>query len=137
MSEKDQGRQQALVQWIEESGGVAGSLHAVDGSELILLASHRLPEQVVAVTRSIAKGKGMAGLAWSRKEPVQTCNLKEDRSGDVRPGAKAVSAQGAVALPLLDDKGEVIAVAGLAFADERELSPEELTELSAQALVLL
>jgi len=39
------------------------------------------------------KRRLMAGLALERKQPIHTCHLKEDRSGNVRPGAKAVDAQ--------------------------------------------
>ena len=53
-------------------------------------------------------GKGMAGLAWQHDKPIQTCNLKEDSSGQVRPGAKAVDAQGAVAVRE-DDDAETLA----------------------------
>jgi len=74
----------------------------------------------------VPTGKGMAGLALQRREPVQTCNLKEDTSGNVKPGAKAVDAKAAAALPLLDAAGRVRAVVGVAFDDERELTAEVL-----------
>lgn len=128
---------QPLVAWISGGGGVAGTLHVVRGDELELVAAHNIPEKVLAVTRTIQKGKGMAGLAWERMQPVQTCNLKEDATGDVRPGAKAVDAKAAVAIPLRDAAGIVVAVAGLAYADERELSDEWIRELGANAQSLL
>jgi L-methionine (R)-S-oxide reductase len=130
-------RKEALAAWIRDAGGVAGTLHIVAAGELELIAAHNIPEKVVALTRLIPKGKGMAGLAWSRVKPVQTCNLKDDESGDVRPGAKAVDAKAAVAIPLLNDGGDVIAVAGIAYADERELSDEVIAHLSAGANKLL
>ena len=73
----------------------------------------------------------MAGLALERNSPVQTCNLREDRTGDVRPGARAVDAKAAVALPVHDPSGAVVAVAGIAFDHERELGPDELERLTA------
>jgi hypothetical protein len=42
----------------------------------------------------------MAGLALERGESIQTFNLQEDRSGAVQPGAKAVNAQAAIAMPV-------------------------------------
>jgi L-methionine (R)-S-oxide reductase len=75
----------------------------------------------------------MAGLALQRKEPIQTCNLQEDRSGNVKPGAKAVNAQAAVALPVLDGAGEVRAVVGIAFQDERKFTAADLEALTASA----
>jgi hypothetical protein len=75
----------------------------------------------------------MAGLALERNAPVQTCNLKTDTTGDVRPGARAVDAKGAVALPVRDQAGQVRAVVGIAYADERELTEAALAELSVAA----
>ncbi len=75
----------------------------------------------------------MAGLALERNEPVSTCNLHTDVSGDVRPGARAVDAQAAVALPVTDEAGEVRATVGLAFDGERELEGEELARLREAA----
>jgi L-methionine (R)-S-oxide reductase len=130
-------RKEALAAWIREGGGVAGTLHLVSNGELELAAAHNIPEKVIAVTRTIPKGKGMAGLAWARLKPVQTCNLQDDETGDVRPGAKAVDAKAAVAIPLTDRAGEVIAVAGLAYMDNRELSDEFIARLATEAQKLL
>ena len=47
----------------------------------------------------------MAGLAWLRGEPVSTCDLATDATGDVRPGARAVAAQAAVAVPVFEGDG--------------------------------
>ena len=74
-------------------------------------------------------GKGMAGIALDTGKPVQTCNLKEDTSGNVRPGAKAVNAKAAVAMPVRDGSGSIVAVVGVAFNDERELPEQEVMEL--------
>lgn len=100
---------------------------------MVMAASVNIPPKVVEVTREIPYGKGMAGLAWQRNEPVQTCNLKDDDSGDVRPGAKAVNAHAAVAIPVHDTHGKVRAVVGIAFMGEREIGAEELAALSTAA----
>ena len=129
-----------LQTWLEaflaERGGVAGSVHCLRGQLLELAAHVRLPAPVVEKTRQIPKGKGMAGLAWERERVVSTCNLKTDTSGDVRPGAKAVDAGAALAIPVRDAAGGVRAVVGIAFRGERELSEAEQAELerAAQAL---
>lgn len=126
-----------LEGFITEHGGIAGTIHArvaESGQEgqLELCASVRIPPPVIEATRIIPKGKGMAGLAWERSVPVQTCNLKTDESGDVRPGAKAVNAQAAVALPVMGASG-LRAVVGIAFMGEREFSEAELARLSGEA----
>jgi len=122
-----------LENFVRSQGGIAGTVHRRESDGLKLVAAINLPPPVIAVTLNIPMGKGMAGLALERKEAVQTCNLQTDRSGDVRPGAKAVQAQAAIALPIFDTYGEVRAVVGLAFANERELPVEEITRLAQAA----
>jgi hypothetical protein len=122
-----------LDDYLARHGGIAGSVHFRRGDLLALAAATNLPEPVQAMTRSIPRGKGMAGLAWERGEPVQTCNLQTDRSGDVRPGARAVGAQAAVAIPVRDAAGQIRAVVGIAFAGERELPADELERLTRAA----
>ncbi len=122
-----------LTAFIAQHGGVAGSVHLREADELQLVAAHNLPPRVQELTARIPRGKGMAGLALERAQPVQTCNLQADRSGDVQPGARAVAASAAIALPVTDAAGQVRAVVGIAFADERELVGAELERLTTGA----
>jgi len=122
-----------LEAFVARAGGVAGTVHRIEEGVLALTAAHRIPPPVIAVTTRIPRGKGMAGLAWEREKPVQTCNLREDQTGDVRPGAKAVDAMGAVALPITGQSGLVIGVVGVAYGDERVLPEDTLAELTRQA----
>ena len=78
----------------------------------------------------------MAGLALERRTPVQTCNLKEDASGAVKPGAKAVDAKAAVAIPVEGEYASVRAVVGIAFPDERRFSETDLDALTRSAATL-
>jgi L-methionine (R)-S-oxide reductase len=80
-----------------------------------------------------AERQGHGGLALERKEPIQTCNLKEDDSGNVKPGAKAVNARAAVALPVSDGAVGIRAVVGIAFPHEHEFTKAELDDLTAAA----
>ena len=91
-----------LADFVRSHGGVAGSVHRAAGGALALAASVNLPPPVVAAVRVVPIGRGMAGQAAETKRPFQTCNLKADPSADVRPGARTVAAQAAVALPVLD-----------------------------------
>jgi hypothetical protein len=126
-----------LHRWLEEyiarHGGVAGTVHALIGAALELRAAVNIPPKVVEVTLSIPKGKGMAGLAWERDRPVSTCNLKTDQSGDVRPGARAVDANAAVAIPIHGPGAATRGVVGIAFMGQRDMDQEELDRLSAEA----
>ena len=121
-----------LKSFLQRHDAVAGTVHvtlADDGDTLALRAAVGIPPKVQEITARVPRGKGMAGLALERGEPVSTCNLQTDDTGDVRPGAKAVAAQAAVALPVSRDG--VVAVVGMAWMNDREL-PESLLEQLAE-----
>jgi L-methionine (R)-S-oxide reductase len=125
MYEKNQAQQEWLESFIAQHGGIAGTVHVQRGEDLYLTAAHNIPPQVAAIVAHVPHGKGMAGLAQVRKEPVQTCNLQTDETGNIKPGAKAVDAQAAIALPVLDEQGAVHAVVGIAWSKEGEIGPAE------------
>lgn len=122
-----------LADFLRAHGGVAGSVHRMVGPELSLAASVNLPPPVIEAVRRVPIGRGMAGQAAESKRPFQTCNLKVDPSATVRPGARLVSAQAAVALPVIDAAGGVRAVVGIAFAREGEIAEPELQRLAYAA----
>ena len=130
----------ALETWLRSflgtHGGVAGTVHEREGDNLLLRAAVNIPPPVVKVTATIPKGKGMAGLAWERNRAVATCDIKNDQSGDVRPGAKAVDATAALAIPVRGNDGEVRAVVGIAFMGEREFPEAEVAEFEKLAAAL-
>ena len=124
MFEENPAHQAFLESLLDRVGGVAGTVHEQRGSDLYLTAARNIPPPVVTIVAHVPHGKGMAGVAQVKKQPVQTCNLQTDNSGTIKPGAKAVDAQAAIALPVLRDDGEVRAVVGIAWSDERELGPD-------------
>ncbi|MBS1118263.1 MAG: hypothetical protein H6Q90_491 [Deltaproteobacteria bacterium] len=119
--------------FLARHGAVAGTVHVVRRDLLALAAAVNIPPKVQEITAEIPMGKGMAGLAWQHAKPIQTCDLQTDTSGQVRPGAKAVDAKAAVALPVRDPAGAVRAVVGLAWMDERELPAEVVAAISTDA----
>ena len=125
--------QEWLRSYIETTGGVAGTVHLRRGDGLALAAAVNIPPPVADVVRWVPWGKGMAGMALETGEAVTTCNLKEDDTGRVKPGAKAVAAQAAIALPVKDTTGSVIAVVGVAFKEEREIVQKEIERLMDEA----
>jgi hypothetical protein len=122
-----------LEAFVRAQGGVAGTVHRHQADVLRLVAAYNIPPEVQRVTAEVPRGKGMAGLALERDKPVTTCNLQTDATGDVRPGARAVAAQAAAALPVHDAAGRVRAVVGIAFLGERELGDTELGRLTEAA----
>ena len=125
MYEKNQAQQEWLEAFIREQGGIAGTVHVQRGEDLHLTAAHNIPPKVISIVAHVPHGKGMAGVAQVKKEPVQTCNLQTDETGNIKPGAKAVDAQAAIALPVLDETGAVRAVVGVAWSKEGEIGQAE------------
>ena len=132
----DEATNQWLRALLERHHAVAGTVHVVKGDLLVIAGAINIPPKVQEVTANIPLGKGMAGLAWQHDKAIQTCNLQEDASGAVKPGAKAVDAKAAVALPVHDGSGTVRAVVGLAWMHENEIGAAELAAISRDAASL-
>jgi phosphoribosyl 1,2-cyclic phosphate phosphodiesterase len=112
----------------------AGSIHILDKrTKMLKLAAQRgIPESLLDKVTTIPIGKGMAGLAAERLEPVQVCNLQTDDSGAAKPAARETKMQGSIAFPVLLN-GELVGTAGLAKpiayefnADEQKLMMESV-----------
>ena len=134
--ETNQVQQQWLESLVAQLGAVAGTVHVQRGEDLYLTAAHNIPPHVVAIVAHVPHGKGMAGVAQVKKQPVQTCNLQTDETGNIKPGAKAVNAQAAIALPVLNEAGTVRAVVGIAWTKEGEIGQDEEIALMKLAAAL-
>ena len=107
-----------------------GSLHRMKPKEntLELLAQKGVPPAVLEKIRLVPVGKGMAGLAASRKQPTSTCDLQTDAQAPILPMAKQTGAKGSICVPLL--KGlEVKGTLGIAKQETYSFSPEETQAL--------
>src|ERR1043166_7600229 len=136
MYQKDEAQQQWLESFIKQHDGIAGTVHVQRGEDLFLTAAHNIPPHVVQIVAYVPHGKGMAGVAQVKKQPVQTCNLQTDASGTIKPGAKAVDAQAAVALPVLTASGDVRAVVGVAWRREGEIAADQEQAMMQRAAQL-
>ena len=116
---------------------VVGTVHLLDaGDGLLKLRAHQgLPPPVVDKVAVIPIGKGMAGIAAERREPVQVCNLQTDASGVVREGAKMTRMEGSLAVPMLDGK-RLCGVLGVAKPVEYEFTAAQTEALMAVGQVL-
>jgi L-methionine (R)-S-oxide reductase len=111
-----------------------GTLHVLEDGVLQMKALHgAFPPPLIDIIRTIPIGKGMAGLAAQRREPVTACNIQTDTSGDVRPGAKATGMEGAIVVPMLTADGELRGTLGIANRDARDWTAEESAALLACA----
>ena len=126
-----------LAAVLKQFAADCGTVHLMgsDG-QLYLVAAIGVPEPVLKLVEVVPVGKGMAGLAAERKEPVNLCNLQSDTSGDAKPGAKASGMQGSIALPMLVD-GRVAGVLGVANRTERTVTDEEIAQMMKVAAGLM
>jgi L-methionine (R)-S-oxide reductase len=103
-----------------------GTLHTMDPATglLKLRARRGIPESILDKVRMIPIGKGMAGIAAERMQPVQVCNLQTDASGVAKPGAKDTKMEGSISAPLIVE-GRLKGTVGVAKPIPYEFSPQE------------
>jgi len=116
----------ALSSTHERLGMTDGTIHSLgdDGHLHLAAGGEEMPAAVLEKIAVIPVGKGMAGLAVERCEPVTACNLQTDTSGDVRPGALQTGLQGSIVVPILAD-GKPVGALGVANRRERTFTDDE------------
>lgn len=113
-----------------------GTVHLLEPDGMLRLRAQRgLPPPVLDKVAVIPIGKGMAGIAAERREPVQVCNLQTDASGVVRPGAKDTRMEGSLAAPMLR-AGALHGVLGVAKPVSYEFTAAETEALMAVGAAL-
>lgn len=107
-----------------------GTIHLLgsDGKTLSLKSHKGIPEFLLPKMSDIPIGKGMAGVAAQRLEPVQMCNLQTDESGVARPSAKETKVEGAMTVPMLL-KGKLYGTLGIAKSVPYDFTDEETKDL--------
>jgi GAF domain-containing protein len=128
---------EALARIVHMMGADSGTLHFAgpDGLLHLAAASPGIPQHVLAIIREIPVGKGMAGLAFARRAPVDACNIQTDTSGDVRPGARATGLAGSIVVPIFDGE-DVVGTLGVANNLERTFTEAEIETLLAEGRAL-
>ncbi|MBS1788285.1 MAG: GAF domain-containing protein [Acidobacteria bacterium] len=129
--------QQKLEDIIREFAADTGSIHLVENGVLILKAHIGLPPHIVPVVSVVPIGKGMAGLAAERNEPVSVCNLQTDESGKFPSGAKATGVNGAIVVPIRDAAGQMQGTLGIGVHRDYEYSQDEIDRLLSLAVGLI
>ena len=122
-----------LLQVLAEFDCVTGTLHRLDPADnlLKLVTSERIPEVLMPVIQTIPIGKGVAGAAAQRKEPVEICNLQTDTSGVAKPDAKKTQVQGSLAVPVLGEGDSLCGTLGIGKMQPHDFSDEEKARLMA------
>ena len=107
-----------------------GTIHFLEPTTMLLqLQAHQgIPEFLVPKLSTIPIGKGMAGIAAERRQPVEMCNLQTDDSGVARPAAKETKVEGSIAVPMLLD-GILYGTLGVAKPVPYNFKEEEVADL--------
>lgn len=115
-----------------------GTIHetAGDKATLTLVSQIGVPDSLLDKISTIPFGKGIAGVAAERKEPVELCNLQQDLGGVAKVGARQTGVSGSIALPIFSGtSGEVIGTLGIGKYAPHEFTADEkarLTDLAAE-----
>jgi putative methionine-R-sulfoxide reductase with GAF domain len=110
-----------------------GTIHLIEDGVLILKAHAGVPPPVVQIVARVPVGKGMAGLAAERNEPVSTCNIQTDSGGDVKAGARQTGVGGAIVVPIRDGTGHAVGALGIGVHHEHTYSAAEIARLLEEA----
>ncbi len=127
----------ALAEILQNFSCVTGTIHRTDSVTglLGLLAHQGIPPFVLDKINTIPFGKGIAGCAAERQEPVQLCNLQIDSTGVAKPAARQTHVQGAIAVPIVSD-GKVLGVLGIGKMQPYDFTEQEISALTAVAKVI-
>ena len=129
--------QAVLAEVLQEFSCVTGTIHRTDPATglLSLLAHQGIPPFVLDKINAIPFGKGIAGCAAERQEPVQLCNLQIDASGVAKSAARQTHVQGALAVPILAE-GQVLGVLGIGKMQPYDFTADEIAAVQAIAEIL-
>jgi len=107
-----------------------GTIHFLDEkSGLLKVQAHQgIPPFLIPKLSEIPIGKGMAGIAAERREPVEMCNLQTDGSGVARPAAKETKVEGSIAAPMMLN-GTLYGTLGIAKPVPYDFTEEEVSDL--------
>lgn len=128
--------QAQLEKIVREFGADTGSIHLLEDGVLILKAQVGLPPHVAQIVARVPVGKGMAGLAAERNEPVSTCNIQTDTSGNVKSGARSTGVNGAIVVPVRDARGDACGALGIGVFHPYVYTEEETERLMLEAAKL-
>ena len=122
--------QQLLSNIIQAFDCATGTIHTLDKDSglLMLKAQQGIPEFLLPKMSAIPIGKGMAGIAAERREPVEMCNLQTDNTGVARPAARETKVEGSLAAPMMRN-GVLYGTLGIAKPVPYDFTTEEVDTL--------
>ncbi len=132
-----QDRNRALRLTLDHFRADTGTIHELGSDGVLHLTAwtESIPDHLLPLIRDVPVGKGIAGLAVERKEPVDLCNLQTDDSGTARPKARETGVKGSICVPMMAGDRAVGAL-GMGALEEREFREDEIELLMAVGRVL-
>ncbi len=122
-----------MASTLAEFGCQTGTIHrtAADGKTLLLVCQTGVPESLLEKVSTIPFGKGIAGAAAERAEPVELCNLQADLGGVAKADARQTGVAGSLAVPVFSsDDGRVIGTVGIGKFVPHEFTDAEKSRLA-------
>lgn len=122
--------QAVLDATVEEFDCSTGTLHRLhDDSQMLHLVAHRgIPKELLPIIEIIPVGKGIAGAAAERREPVELCNLQKDLGGVAKEGARKTQVQGSLAVPVQEGP-DLCGTLGIGKSTQHQFTEEEKARL--------
>lgn len=117
---------------LEIFGCQTGTIHRTDasGDTLHLVSQVGVPGFLLEKISVIPFGKGIAGAAAERREPVELCNLQQDLGGVAEASAQKTGVAGSLAVPIFSkESGAVIGTLGIGKTVPYEFSDAEKQRL--------
>jgi len=124
-----------LAAVLQEFSCQTGTLHRADGEWLELVAAIGVPAELMPKIERIPFGKGIAGVAAERKEPVELCNLQQDLGGVAKEDARKTQVSGSIAVPVMTVTGEVLGTLGIGKYAPYDFPEEEKSRIAEYAAV--
>lgn len=125
-----------LAEILAEHDCQTGTLHrsTADGAFLDLVCQIGVPEGLLDKVSHIPVGKGIAGAAAEKREPVTLCNLQQDLGGVAKPDARQTGVSGSLAVPVFSaDGSRVIGTLGIGKFVPHDFPDEQVKRLEARA----
>ena len=113
-----------------------GTIHRATAGDttLRLVCQIGVPDALMDKISIIPFGKGSAGAAAERREPVELCNLQQDLGGVAKPDARSTGVAGSLAVPIFAaGSGAVIGTLGIGKFAPHDFSDLEKSRLAAEA----
>jgi L-methionine (R)-S-oxide reductase len=121
-----------LASILENFGCQTGTIHRAGDNDqiLTLVCQIGVPESLMDKISSIPFGKGIAGVAAEREEPVELCNLQQDLGGVAKVDARKTGVSGSLAVPIFSASSrKVIGTLGIGKFAPHEFTAEEKQRL--------